>query len=164
MPKTTEMTLGRQGNPDAPRAKDGSFRGRPKGAKTKTKELLEAAQVAVRKKFPDEFKDREFDPIIEMALIAADSDNGAALRLSAAHKMAPFVHARVANIEISGEIDHNHKATSSDAQNQLAKLMGLDPEEVEKAKIIDVTDFDEIEPIVVPDEIIGELLEDDDES
>jgi len=107
---------------DMPPSKDGSKRGRLPGAKTKSAQLLEDAQKLIEEKF----NIVNFHPVIYMLLTAADEEQDASLRMTAASKAAPYVAQQLRAVELKGPDDGPIQVDVTDAKTRLAQMAGLD--------------------------------------
>lgn len=68
------------------------------------RDLLEQMRAAIAEAYPDhEFK-REYDPIVEMGIFAANPDLSAAMRFSANREIAQYIYAKKRSIEGDGDI------------------------------------------------------------
>ena len=104
---------------DTELAKDGSKRGRRKGAGSKSGRLLADAQDRICRKFGI----KNWDPVIMLMMIAADETNDKALRVSAASKAAPYVHSTLRQIEVKGDEDNPINVNVMTAKDQLARML-----------------------------------------
>ena len=125
--------------PPAVRAKDGTLRGvssKQGKAKTRTKKLLADMQKAVAKVYGI----RRFDPVVQLALIGVqaledreitDPATGKTtvikadrnLAVAALRSAAPFVHAPIKHIEVSGKDGGAIEVSVEGAKQQLADMI-----------------------------------------
>lgn len=78
--------------------------GRPKGAASKMNELARALAAA-----------EGITPLAYMLGVLRDDTKGSEIRMDAAKAAAPYLHARLAAVELSGRLSINHE----DALNEL---------------------------------------------
>lgn len=124
-----------------PVAKDGSKRGRRKGAGSKASRLLADAQDKINRKFGI----KNWDPVIMLMMIAADETNDKSLRVSAAGKAAPYVHSTLKQIEVKGDEDNPINVNVMTAKDQLARMLR------------------DIEEAVIQEVLLEDINEDEDE-
>ena len=126
----------------SPTAKDGTKRGRPKGAGTKSGRLLADAQDMICRKFGI----KNFDPVIMLMMIAADETNDKALRVTAVSKAAPYIHSTLRQIEVKGDEDNPINVNVMTAKDQLARMLkDIEVEVIKEIILEDPEDNDEDE-------------------
>lgn len=97
--------------------------GRKKGTPNKDKqELLDAIQAHVEEKFGTV----GWDPVLQMAVFAADEENEKALRLNAAKEVAQYVKPKLKAIEMSGPDGGPILTEAVGAKQRLAALLGVE--------------------------------------
>ena len=106
--------------------------GRVKGRPNRAQQLLHMAQKTIE----EELGIKNFDPVIFLAMEAADSSNPKDLRIAAATKCAPYLHSTLKAIEVTGEDGGPVSVDLDTSKQRLASML----------KVIEAVVLDEDSP------------------
>lgn len=98
-------------------------KGRPKGRKTSTNALLKQAQDQIRELYGDGPQFKNWDPVVWLMVTAANPGVDWDLRIAAAGKAAPYIHAPVKAVEKPTDNTPKHVDTEALMQRVAKDLL-----------------------------------------
>ena len=114
---------------------------------TKPQRLLEQMRVAVKKAYPEI---EDFDPLVELAVIGANTSLPVDVRVVALTKCAPFVHSTLAPVTVETKPVNLDHADAGQAKARLASMLNLPPKvgedlrKLEQARVADAAEDAEV--------------------